>query len=206
MMTDGRMKQWMMPWLVAMPAETQLGMLSLILSGALERIPKSLKICFAHGGGNFAYTLGRVDNAWKHRDIVRQDCPELPSSYARRLYTDSAVFDPGALRLLTDVMGTDRVMLGTDAPFPLGEQQPGSLVRSCDSGRRGAAAHPGRQRARVLRFGRLNEPLSGGAGDRARAATTAAPPRATSAAGRRTAAPSCPTGWSAGAVNHAALG
>ena len=42
------------------------------------------------------------------------------------------MFDPGALRLLTDVMGTDRVMLGTDAPFPLGEQQPGSLVRSCD--------------------------------------------------------------------------
>ena len=132
MMTDGRMKKWMMPWLVAMPAETQLGMLSLILSGALERIPRTLKICFAHGGGSFAYTLGRVDNAWKHRDIVRQDCPELPSSYARRLYTDSAVFDPGALKLLTEVMGTDHVMLGTDAPFPLGEQQPGALVRSCD--------------------------------------------------------------------------
>ena len=129
---EERMKQWMLPWLVAMPAETQLSMLSLILSGALERIPQSLKICFAHGGGSFAYTLGRVDNAWKHRDIVRQDCPELPSSYARRLYTDSAVFDPGALKLLIDVMGSDRVMLGTDAPFPLGEQQPGALVRSCE--------------------------------------------------------------------------
>lgn len=125
-----RMKKWMLPWLVAMPAETQLGMLSLILSGALERIPPSLRICFAHGGGSFAYTLGRVDNAWKHRDIVRQDCPQLPSSYARRLATDSAVFDSGALELLTGVMGADRVMLGTDAPFPLGEQQPGALVRS----------------------------------------------------------------------------
>ncbi len=125
-----RMKKWMLPWLVAMPAETQLGMLSLILSGALERIPPSLKICFAHGGGSFAYTLGRVDNAWKHRDIVRQDCPQPPSSYAHRLATDSAVFDHGALRLLTDVMGIDRVMLGTDAPFPLGEQEPGALVRS----------------------------------------------------------------------------
>jgi aminocarboxymuconate-semialdehyde decarboxylase len=132
MMGGDRMKKWMMPWLVAMPAETQLGMLSLILSGALERIPESLKICFAHGGGSFAYMLGRVDNAWKHRDIVRQDCPELPSSYARRLHTDSAVFNPGALRLLTDVMGADRVMFGTDAPFPLGEQEPGSLVQSAD--------------------------------------------------------------------------
>ena len=129
MMGGNRMKQWMLPWLVAMPAETQLGMLSLILSGAFERLPKTLKICFAHGGGSFAWLLGRVDNAWTHRDIIRKDCPELPSSYARRRYTDSAIFDPGALRLLTDVMGPDRVMLGTDAPFPLGEQEPGALVR-----------------------------------------------------------------------------
>jgi aminocarboxymuconate-semialdehyde decarboxylase len=129
MMGAGRMKKWMLPWLVAMPAETQLGMLSLILSGALQRIPESLKICFAHGGGSFAWLLGRVDNAWRHRDIVRQDCPQLPSSYARRFHVDTAVFDNGALRLLTDVMGTDRVMLGSDSPFPLGEQCIGSLVR-----------------------------------------------------------------------------
>lgn len=132
MMGASRMKQWMLPWLVAMPAETQLGMLSLILSGAFERLPASLKICFAHGGGSFAWLLGRVDNAWKHRDIIRKDCPQLPSSYARRMYTDSAIFDHGALRLLTDVMGSDRVMMGTDAPFPLGEQEPGALVRTAD--------------------------------------------------------------------------
>lgn len=124
-----RMQKWMLPWLVAMPAETQLGMLSLILSGALERIPESLKICFAHGGGNFAYGLGRVDNAWEHRDIVRKDCPRQPSSYARRFHVDSVVFNPGALRLLVDVMGADHVMLGSDYPFPLGEQDIGSLVR-----------------------------------------------------------------------------
>jgi aminocarboxymuconate-semialdehyde decarboxylase len=129
MMGTGRMKKWMLPWLVAMPAETQLGMLSLILSGALERIPDTLKICFAHGGGSFAWLLGRVDNAWRHRDIVRQDCPQLPSSYARRFHVDTAVFDTGALRLLTEVMGSDRVMLGSDSPFPLGEQRIGSLVR-----------------------------------------------------------------------------
>lgn len=129
---EGRMKQWMLPWLVAMPAETQLGMLSLILSGALQRIPESLKICFAHGGGSFAFLLGRVDNAWRHRDIVRQDCPQLPSSYARRFHVDSAVFDAGALRLLCEVMGADRIMLGSDAPFPLGEQRIGALVRDAE--------------------------------------------------------------------------
>lgn len=128
MMTDGRMKRWMLPWLVAMPAETQLGILSLILSGAFERIPRSLKLCFAHGGGSFPYLLGRVDNAWRHRDIVREDCPRLPSSYVDRFSVDSAVFDPGALKLLVDVMGHERVMLGSDYPYPLGEQAIGKLV------------------------------------------------------------------------------
>jgi len=129
---EGRMKQWMLPWLVAMPAETQLGMLSLILSGALERIPPTLRICFAHGGGSFAWLLGRADNAWRHRDIIRKDCPHPPSSYAHRFHVDTAVFDPAALKMLVDKMGVDRVMLGSDAPFPLGEQQIGSLVRAAE--------------------------------------------------------------------------
>lgn len=132
MMGAGRMKQWMLPWLVSMPAETQLGILSLILSGAFERIPASLRICFAHGGGSFAYLLGRADNAWKHRDIIRKDCPQPPSAYVHRLHVDSAVFDPKALRLLVEVMGVDNVMLGSDQPFPLGEQDVGGLVRSVD--------------------------------------------------------------------------
>ncbi|HTD04027.1 amidohydrolase family protein [Undibacterium sp.] len=128
--SDNRMKKWMLPWLVAMPAETQLGILSLIMSGAFERLPASLKICFAHGGGSFAFLLGRVDNAWRQRDIVRENCPHPPSSYVNRFYVDSAVFDPRALSLLVDVMGEERVMLGSDYPYPLGEQQVGSLIRS----------------------------------------------------------------------------
>lgn len=128
MMGGERMKKWMLPWLVAMPAETQLGILSLILSGAFERIPESLRICFAHGGGGFAFLLGRVDNAWSHRDIIREDCPNLPSSYVKRFFVDSAVFDDRSLQLLVDVMGSERVMLGSDSPFPLGEQRIGSGV------------------------------------------------------------------------------
>lgn len=128
MMGGQRMKKWMLPWLVAMPAETQLAILSLILSGAFERIPKSLKICFGHGGGSFAFLLGRVDNAWRHRDIVREDCPRMPSEYVDRFFVDSAVFNQGALELLVSVMGEDRVMLGSDYPFPLGEQKIGELI------------------------------------------------------------------------------
>jgi aminocarboxymuconate-semialdehyde decarboxylase len=130
MMASERMPRYMLPWLVAMPAETQLSILWLILSGAFERLPRSLKLCFAHGGGSFPYLIGRVDNAWRHRDIVREDCPQLPSSYIERFSVDAAVFSADALTLLVNTMGEERVMLGSDYPFPLGEQQAGSLIRS----------------------------------------------------------------------------
>lgn len=130
MMAPERMPNYMLQWLVAMPAETQLSILSLILSGAFERLPKSLKLCFAHGGGSFAYLMGRVDNAWRERDIVRKDCPNLPSSYVDRFYVDSAVFSEDALELLVKCSGAERVMFGTDYPFPLGEIDMGALVRN----------------------------------------------------------------------------
>lgn len=133
MMAPERMPGYMLPWLVAMPAETQLSILALILSGGFERLPRSLNLCFAHGGGSFAFLLGRADNAWANRDIVRRDCPHPPSHYTDRFFVDSAVFDKGALSLLIDVMGEDRVMLGSDYPFPLGETQVGGLIRSCET-------------------------------------------------------------------------
>ncbi|HTT44073.1 MAG TPA: amidohydrolase family protein [Steroidobacteraceae bacterium] len=158
MMGSERMRKYQLPWLVAMPAETQLSILWLILSGAFERLPRSLKLCFAHGGGSFPYLLGRVDNAWRNRDVVREDCPRLPSSYVDRFYVDAAVFSDEALSLLVSTMGAERVMLGSDYPFPLGEQQVGSLIR----------AHPAltaATRARLLngnarQFFGLDEPRS----------------------------------------------
>ena len=130
MMAPERMGRYMLPWLVAMPAETQLSILWLILSGAFERLPRSLKLCFAHGGGSFPYLIGRVDNAWRNRDIVREDCPQLPSSYIDRFSVDAAVFSGPALEFLVNVMGEERVMLGSDYPYPLGEQRVGGLIRA----------------------------------------------------------------------------
>lgn len=131
MLGADRMRGHMLPWLCGMPAETQLSILALILSGAFERLPASLRLCFCHGGGSFAFLLGRADNAWHNRDIVRADSPHPPSHYTDRFSVDSAVFDPRALRLLVDVMGPERVMLGTDHPFPLGEKDPGETIRAC---------------------------------------------------------------------------
>lgn len=130
MMARHRMPNYMMPWTVGMPAETQLSIVSLIISGAFDRLPENLRICFAHGGGSFAFLLGRLENAWLHHEIARGACEHPPSHYVKRFYVDSAVFDGDALRFLVDTMGEDRVVLGSDYPYPLGEERPGNLVRA----------------------------------------------------------------------------
>jgi aminocarboxymuconate-semialdehyde decarboxylase len=129
MLGGERTAKYMMGWTVGMPAETQLSIVSMILGGTFDRVSPRLKVCFAHGGGSFVFLLGRLDNAWIHRDIARGHSEHPPSHYLDRFYLDSAVFDEGALRLLVEKMGEDRVMFGTDYPFPLGEQTMGSLVR-----------------------------------------------------------------------------
>ena len=129
MMGGDRTEKYMMGWTVGMPAETQLSIVSMILGGVFDRVPASLKICFAHGGGSFIFALGRLENAWHHRDIARGNSEHPPSHYLDRFYLDSAVFDEGALRLLVDKMGPGHVMFGTDYPFPLGEQSMGKLLR-----------------------------------------------------------------------------
>jgi aminocarboxymuconate-semialdehyde decarboxylase len=134
MMGGERTKQYMMGWTVGMPAETQLGIVSMILGGAFDRLPRDLRICFAHGGGSFAFLLGRLENAWHNRDVARGRSQHPPSHYCDRFSVDSAVFDPRALRLLVEVMGEERVMLGSDSPFPLGELSVGKLIRESGLG------------------------------------------------------------------------
>lgn len=129
MMGGARTSRWMMGWTVSMPAETQLSIVAMILGGAFDRLPRNLRICFAHGGGSFAFLLGRLENAWHNRDLARGKSAQPPSHYVDRFSVDSAVFDPRALRLLVEVMGEDRVMLGSDYPFPLGELRVGKLIR-----------------------------------------------------------------------------
>src|SRR5579859_1419420 len=130
MLGQPRMPKYMMPWTVGMPAETQLGIVSLILSGAFDKLPKTLRICFAHGGGSFAFLLGRLENAWKYHPAAHGICELPPSQYLERFSVDSAVFDRRALEFLVATMGTEHVMLGSDYPFPLGEHGIGSLIRS----------------------------------------------------------------------------
>ena len=128
MMGSESMPKYWLPWLVGMPAEQSRAACCLIFGGVLERLPK-LKICLAHGGGSFPYTIGRIEHGFNMRpDLVATDNPGNPRDYIKQLYFDSWVADPRALQYLLDTVGTERVMLGTDYPFPLGEQVPGEGI------------------------------------------------------------------------------
>jgi aminocarboxymuconate-semialdehyde decarboxylase len=130
MMARERMPKYMMPWTVGMPAETQLSIVAMLLSGAFDRLPENLRICFAHGGGSFAFLLGRLENAWSHHEVARGISEHSPRHYLNRFYTDSAVFDQRTLKFLVETMGVDRVVLGSDYPYPLGEEEVGKLIRA----------------------------------------------------------------------------
>ena len=124
-----RMEKYWLPWLVGMPAETSLAICSMILSGVLERLPR-LRIAFAHGGGAFPATIGRIEHALKVRpDLVAVDNAKSPREYLNRIVLDTLVHDPEVLRYLIKLMGVEQLALGTDYPFPLGELEPGRVIR-----------------------------------------------------------------------------
>jgi len=129
MLARERMPNYMLPWTVGMPTETYLSLASMILSGAFDRLPPNLRICFAHGGGSFAFLLGRLENAWKNHEGARGVSQFTPSHYLDRMSVDSAVFEQRTLQFLVSVMGGDRVLLGSDYPYPLGELRAGTLIR-----------------------------------------------------------------------------
>jgi aminocarboxymuconate-semialdehyde decarboxylase len=125
-----RMERFWTPWLVGMPTETCLAICSVIFGGVLERLP-GLRLCFAHGGGSFPGTIGRIEHGFRVRpDLCATRNTRNPRSYLGRFYVDSLVHDPDALRALIRLVGSERVALGSDYPFPLGEANPGELIES----------------------------------------------------------------------------
>ncbi|MGO9830812.1 MAG: amidohydrolase family protein [Myxococcaceae bacterium] len=130
MMGEARMRKYWLPWLVGMPAEVSLAICSILFGGVLERLPK-LRIAFAHGGGAFPGTFGRIAHGFEVRpDLVAVDNPVHPRAYLGRFWVDSLVHDAAALQSALGLFGPSSIMLGSDYPFPLGEASPGSLIRS----------------------------------------------------------------------------
>ncbi len=130
MLGKDRMPSYWLPWLVGMPAETSLAICSLIFGGVLERLP-GLRIAFAHGGGAFPASVGRIEHGFKVRpDLCAVDNEVNPREYLDKIYLDTLVHDPLMLDYLLRLMGPERLALGSDYPFPLGELEPGKLIES----------------------------------------------------------------------------
>lgn len=128
MMGENQMEKYWLPWLVGMPAETSRAICSMIFGGVFEQFPR-LRVAFAHGGGSFPFTLGRIRHGFQVRpDLVAIDNPKDPGEYIHQFWVDSLVHDLNTLKFLVNTMGEDKICLGSDYPFPLGENHPGKLV------------------------------------------------------------------------------
>ena len=130
MLGSKEIEKYWLPWLVGMPAETSRAICSIIFGGILDKFPK-LKIAFAHGGGSIPFTIGRIDHGYNMRpDLCAIDNQKTPSSYLKSIYVDSLVHDRETLNFLIHKFGINQVALGSDYPFPLGEQNIGKLIES----------------------------------------------------------------------------
>jgi aminocarboxymuconate-semialdehyde decarboxylase len=128
MMGTKQMDKYWLPWLVGMPAETSRAICSMIFGGVFERY-KNLKVAFAHGGGSFPSTIGRVEQGFKVRpDLTALDNDINPRDYLGKFYVDSLIHDASFLKFVIDLLGEDKVMIGSDYPFPLGEDVPGEII------------------------------------------------------------------------------
>ncbi len=128
MMGQEHMSKYWLPWLVGMPAETARSMASLIFSGVMEKLPK-LRFCFAHAGGSFIPTIGRLEHGFNCRpDLVAIDNPVNPREYLGKFWVDSATHDPELLEYILKKQGSKKVCLGTDYPFPLGDLEIGTFI------------------------------------------------------------------------------
>jgi aminocarboxymuconate-semialdehyde decarboxylase len=118
------------------PAETTVALSRLIFSGVLERHP-GLRIVAAHGGGYLPFYIARSDHGWHVRPEARKHISRPPSEYLRRMWFDALVYEGVQVRHLVEMVGADRVVLGTDYPFDMGVTAPLETLR--ESGLEGAA-------------------------------------------------------------------
>jgi aminocarboxymuconate-semialdehyde decarboxylase len=132
MMGEKEMMKYWLPWLVGMPAETSRAICSMIFGGVFEKFPK-LRVAFAHGGGSFPFTIGRIQHGFDVRpDLVAIDNNVDPKKYLGKFWFDSLVHDEDALNYLIRLVGDEKICLGSDYPFPLGEHHPGKMIEEME--------------------------------------------------------------------------
>ncbi|MPZ54595.1 MAG: amidohydrolase family protein [Acidimicrobiia bacterium] len=113
---------------VGHPIENTLAIANLIFGGVIERHP-DLKIVVAHGGGYLPAYAGRMDHAYHAREDVREGLPKPPGEYLKKFHFDTMVFEPDQVGFLVEKYGASQVILGTDYPYDMGEEDPVGLVK-----------------------------------------------------------------------------
>lgn len=128
MMGMDKMKKYWLPWLVGMPAETSRAICSMVFAGIFEKLP-DLRVCFAHSGGSFIPTIGRIEHGFNCRpDLVAIDNDVNPRDYLGKFWVDCITHDADTLQFIIDKVGSDKVCLGSDYPFPLGDLEIGKFI------------------------------------------------------------------------------
>lgn len=115
------------------PLETTIAAGHLILSGVMDAYPR-LKIMLAHGGGTLPYLHGRLDRGFERRPEINKVISRPPTEYLRQFYFDTITHDPAVLCELVNLVGADHVVLGSDYPFDMGNENPVQLVRAANLG------------------------------------------------------------------------
>ena len=113
--------------IIGHPFEATLAQAHLIFNGVIDRHP-DLKILVVHGGGYLPSYAGRIDHGWQAREDIREGVRDLPGNYLRNFYFDTMVFATDQLKYLVDRYGADHVLLGTDYPYDMGDEDPLALV------------------------------------------------------------------------------
>ena len=114
------------------PLETTVAVHRLIFDGVMERYP-NLRILLAHGGGYLPAYSGRIDHVWGAREDGRQNLPHPPTTYLKRMWLDTVVFTTHQLEYLIGQYGVDKVVMGTDYPYDMGDYDPVGLVDSVET-------------------------------------------------------------------------
>ncbi len=128
MMGADRTQKYFLQWLVGMPAETTLAIASMLFGGVFDAFPK-LRVMFAHAGGTFPFTVGRISHGYHARpDLCNVNGVADPTDYVGRFWVDSITHNADALRFLLALLGPDRIAYGTDYPFPLGDLEHGKFI------------------------------------------------------------------------------
>ena len=115
-----------------MPAETSRAVCSMVFSGLFQKLP-NLRVNFAHSGGAFLPTIGRVQHGYDCRpDLCAIDNEVGPKDHLGLFWVDNITHDPRLLEYVIDTIGIDKITLGSDYPFPLGDLEIGAFVEKMD--------------------------------------------------------------------------